>query len=54
MTENNPIHTEAQKHAITNFFNVGLLSDIVKGLNTFYGKPTDLVSWITEEEGKKN
>lgn len=44
-------YTDAEQHAIANFATVGKLSDFVKGLNTFNGKPTDLVSWITDVEG---
>lgn len=44
-------YTAEQRHAIENFASVGRLSDFVKGLNTFDGKPTDLVSWISDVEG---
>lgn len=43
--------TPAQQNAVTNFANVGKLSDFVKDLGKFDGKPTDLISWITDIEG---
>ena len=44
-------YNEAQQAAIRTFSTVGKLSDFVTGLSKFDGKPTDLVSWITDVEG---
>ena len=39
-----------QTAAINSFIDVGRIPDYVKGLNFFDGKPTELISWITEVE----
>nr|QHA33694.1 putative gag polyprotein [Chibugado virus] len=44
-------YTPAQQLAINNFSTVGKLSDFVKELAKFDGKPTELISWITDVEG---
>ena len=40
-----------QQQAIANFTSIGKLSDFVRDLGKFDGRPTELISWITDVEG---
>lgn len=46
-----PAYTAVQLQAINNFSTVGKLSDFVRDLGKFDGRPTELISWITDVEG---